>query len=103
METVQRIQDVYRPVDERVKDVKEDRNTNATYYELEDDFTSHRFYFEGEQKYQKGDSCILEVAGINDKQAISARVTISLARRLSSRNSRDAFVRLFANLAAHVT
>lgn len=50
-----------------VIDVKEDHNTNATYYELEDDFTTHRFYFTGEQKYQKGDSCILEVAGINEK------------------------------------
>jgi len=50
-----------------VKDVKEDHNTNATFYELEDDFTSHRLYFEGEQKYQIGDSCILEVTGFNDK------------------------------------
>lgn len=50
-----------------VIDVKEDHNTNTTYYELEDDFTTHRFYFNGEQKYQKGDSCILEVAGINEK------------------------------------
>lgn len=50
-----------------VIDVKEDLNTNATYYELEDDFTTHRFYFNGDQKYQKGDSCILEVTGINEK------------------------------------
>lgn len=50
-----------------VIDVKEDHNTNTTYYELEDDFTTHRFYFNGDQKYQKGDSCILEVAGINEK------------------------------------
>ena len=50
-----------------VKDIKEDYNTNATYYEIEDDFTSHRLYFDGEQKYQIGDSCILEVTGINDK------------------------------------
>jgi hypothetical protein len=50
-----------------VIDVKEDHNTNATYYELEDDFTTHRFYFNGKQKYQKGDSCILEVAGVNEK------------------------------------
>ena len=26
-----------------IKDVKEDLNTDATYYELEDDFSSHRF------------------------------------------------------------
>jgi hypothetical protein len=50
-----------------VKDVKEDHNTNATYYELEDDFSSHRYYFDGEQNYQIGDSCILEVTGFNDK------------------------------------
>ena len=50
-----------------VIDVKEDHNTNATYYELEDDFSSHRFYFDGEQKYQIGDSCILEVTGLNEK------------------------------------
>ena len=50
-----------------VIDVKEDHNTNVTYYELEDDFATHRLYFNGEQKYQKGDSCILEVAGINEK------------------------------------
>ena len=50
-----------------VKDVKEDHNTKATYYELEDDFSSHRFYFDGEQKYQIGDSCILEVTGLNEK------------------------------------
>ena len=50
-----------------VIDVKEDHNTNVTYYELEDDFTTHRLYFTGEQKYQKGDSCILEVAGVNEK------------------------------------
>lgn len=53
-----------------IKDVKEDLNTNATYYELEDDFSSHRFYFDGEQKYQKGDSCILEVAGFNEKGSL---------------------------------
>lgn len=50
-----------------VIDVKEDHNTNATYYDLEDDFTTHRFYFNGKQKYQKGDSCILEVAGVSEK------------------------------------
>ena len=50
-----------------VIDVKEDHNTNVTYYELEDDFATHRLYFNGEQKYQKGDSCILEVAGVNEK------------------------------------
>ena len=50
-----------------VTDVKEDRNTNAPYYVLEDDFTSHYYYFKGEQKYNTGDSCILEVEGFTDK------------------------------------
>lgn len=56
-----------------IKDVKEDLNTNATYYELEDDFTNHRLYFDGEQKYQKGDSCVLEVAGYNDKGSLKLK------------------------------
>ena len=50
-----------------VKDVKEDFNTKALYYVIEDDFTSHRYYFKGEQKYNTGDSCILEVEGFSDK------------------------------------
>ena len=50
-----------------VTDVKEDRNTNAPYYVIEDDFTSHYYYYKGAQKYNTGDSCILEVEGINDK------------------------------------
>ena len=49
-----------------VTEVKEDYNTAAPYYIIEDDFTSHRYYFKGEQKYQVGDSCILEVAGFLD-------------------------------------
>ena len=50
-----------------VVDVKEDYNTQKPYYVIEDDFTSHRYYFQGEQKYQIGDSCILEVDGFTDK------------------------------------
>ena len=50
-----------------VTEVKEDHNTNAPYYQLEDDFMEHRFYFKGEQKYQIGDDCILEVMGFTDK------------------------------------
>lgn len=50
-----------------ITDVKEDFRTKATYYVLEDDFTSHRMYFKDEQKYKIGDSCILEVSGFNDK------------------------------------
>ena len=50
-----------------ITDVKEDFRTKATYYVLEDDFTSHRMYFKDEQKYKIGDSCILEVSGFTDK------------------------------------
>lgn len=50
-----------------VTDVKEDFHTKSTFYVLEDDFTTHRMFFKGEQKYQIGDSCILEVAGFNEK------------------------------------
>ena len=50
-----------------VIDVKEDFNTNAPYYVIEDDFTMHKYYFKGEQKYKIGDGCILEVEGFTDK------------------------------------
>ena len=50
-----------------VADVKEEFRTKDTFYVLEDDFTTHRMFFKGEQKYQVGDSCVLEVAGFNDR------------------------------------
>lgn len=50
-----------------VTDVKEDYNTNAPYYVIEDDFTTHRYFFKGDQKYQIRDSCILEIEGFTDK------------------------------------
>ena len=50
-----------------VTDVKEDFHTKVTFYVLEDDFSTHRMFFKGDQKYQIGDSCILEVAGFSDK------------------------------------
>jgi hypothetical protein len=50
-----------------VTDVKEDFHTKSTFYILEDDFTTHRMFFKGDQKHQIGDSCILEVAGFNEK------------------------------------
>ena len=49
-----------------ITEVKEDYNTAAPYYIIEDDFTSHRYYFKGEQQYQVGDSCILEMTGFLD-------------------------------------
>lgn len=50
-----------------VTDVKEDFNTKAPYYVIEDDFTEHRYFFKGDQKYNTGDHCILEVEGFTDK------------------------------------
>lgn len=50
-----------------VTDVKEDFRTKVTFYVLEDDFSTHRMFFKGEQKYQIGHSCILEVTGFSDK------------------------------------
>lgn len=50
-----------------VTDVKEDFNTKAPYYIIEDDFTEHRYFFKGDQKYNTGDHCILEVEGFTDK------------------------------------
>ena len=50
-----------------VTEVKEDFNTKAPYYVIEDDFAIHHYYFQGEQKYQVGDSCILEVEGLTDR------------------------------------
>ena len=50
-----------------VKDVKLDHNSDTPYYIIEDDFASHHYYYKGEQKYNIGDSCILEVTGFTDK------------------------------------
>lgn len=50
-----------------VLDVKEDFNSGKPYYLIEDDFAAHHYYFQGEQKYNVGEDCILEVAGFTDK------------------------------------
>lgn len=50
-----------------VTDVKQDYKSDAPYYIIEDEFMEHHFYFKGEQKYQIGDNCILEVDGFTDK------------------------------------
>lgn len=50
-----------------VKDVKLDHNSDKPYYVIEDDFASHHYYYRDEQKYNVGDSCILEVKGFTDK------------------------------------
>ena len=59
-----------------VTDIKEDYNTNSTYYVLEDEFSTHRMYFKDNQKYQIGDSCILEVAGFNDKGRLKLKEVV---------------------------
>ena len=50
-----------------VTDVKEDYNSGKPYYVIEDEFASHHYYFQGEQKYKVGEDCILEVTGFTDK------------------------------------
>lgn len=50
-----------------VTDVKEDYNTKKPYYVIEDDFMVHRYYFQGNQKYQIGNHCVLEIEGFTDK------------------------------------
>ncbi len=50
-----------------VIDVKEDYNSGKPYYVIEDDFASHHYYFQGDQKYKVGEDCTLEVSGFTDK------------------------------------
>lgn len=50
-----------------VTDVKEDYNSRAPYCVIEDDFATHHYYFQGKQKYNVGDNCILELEGFTDK------------------------------------
>ena len=64
-----------------VTDVKEDFNTQATFYVLEDDFSTHRLYFKEEQKYQIGDSCILEVAGFNDRGSLKLKEVVRASEK----------------------
>lgn len=50
-----------------IADTRDDPNTGAHYYVIEDDFSQHRFYRDESEKYQKGGDCILKVKGFNDK------------------------------------
>jgi len=50
-----------------VTDVKEDYNSGKPYYVIEDDFATHHYYFQGEQRYKVGEDCILEIEGFTDK------------------------------------
>lgn len=47
--------------------IGQDHNTQRPFYEIEDEITSHRYYFQGEQTRNIGDSCILEIDGFTDK------------------------------------
>lgn len=64
-----------------VTDVKEDFYTKSTFYVLEDDFSTHRMFYKGEQKYQIGDSCILEVAGFNEKGNLKLREVVHTEKK----------------------
>ena len=50
-----------------IADSRDDPNTNAHYYVIEDDFASHRFYCDESEKYVKGEDCILMIKGFNDR------------------------------------
>ena len=50
-----------------ITDSRDDPNTNAHYYVVEDDFARHRLYRDESEKYQKGGDCILRVKKFNDK------------------------------------
>lgn len=50
-----------------VNEVKQDLNSGALFYAIDDDFAEHKYYFKGEQKHQVGDDCILEVSGFTPK------------------------------------
>lgn len=50
-----------------ITDSRDDPNSNAHYYVVEDDFARHRLYRDESEKYQKGGDCILRVKKFNDK------------------------------------
>jgi len=50
-----------------ITDSRDDPNTDAHYYVVEDDFARHRLYRDESEKYQKGGDCILRVKKFNDK------------------------------------
>ena len=56
-----------KPYPFEIVEVREDYNSKKPYYVIEDDKMAHHYYFLGEQKYQVGDSCILEVEGFTEK------------------------------------
>lgn len=78
-----------------VTDVKEDHNTKDPYYIIEDDFTAHRYYFKDEQKYEIGNTCILEVIGFTDKgdlkfQEVKQTDTIQVEQVIETGNDNTA-------------
>ena len=50
-----------------ITDSRDDPNSNAHYYMIEDDFARHRLYRDENEKYIKGGDCILTVKKFNDK------------------------------------
>lgn len=78
-----------------VTDVKEDHNTKYPYYIIEDDFTAHRYYFKDKQKYEIGNTCILEVIGFTDKgdlkfQEVKQTDTIQVEKVIETGNDNTA-------------
>lgn len=78
-----------------VTDVKEDHNTKDPYYIIEDDFTAHRYYFKDKQKYEIGNTCILEVIGFTDKgdlkfQEVKQTDTIQVEQVIETGNDNTA-------------
>lgn len=82
-----------------VSDVKQDYKSDSPYYIIEDDFMEHHYYYQGEQKYQIGDNCILEVEGFTDKGFLKLKevehVDVSKVAKSAEDNS-DADSRLMA-------
>ena len=89
-----------------VTDVKEDYNSGKPYYVIEDDFSAHHYYFKGEQKYQVGDDCILEVEGFTDKGFLKLKEvehpnqnqSVETATIAPEDHTQDKLARLWASL-----
>ena len=50
-----------------ITDSRDDPNSDAHYYVIEDDFARHRFYCTETEKYQRDGACVLMVKDINEK------------------------------------
>ena len=88
-----------------VTDVKEDYNSGKTYYVIEDEFTSHHYYFQGKQKHKVSEDCILEVTGFTDKGFLKLKEverknqeTVETATVAPKDNTQDRMAALWASL-----